>query len=222
MLYNNKIALIDCNSFYVSCERLFNPSINKKPVIVLSSNDGCVISRSTEAKTLGIKMGEPYFKVKKIVKENDVKIFSTNFALYGDISRRVMKTLRQFSPEIEIYSIDEAFLNLSSIKNENLLEYGNKIRKIILKWTGIPVSIGIASTKTLSKAANHIAKKEKSGVINFINSKQIDKFLAKIKINDVWGVGRQLTKFYIRNGINTALQLKNTSNSWIKKNTNVF
>ena len=222
MLYNNKIALIDCNSFYVSCERLFNPSINKKPVIVLSSNDGCVISRSTEAKKLGIKMGEPYFKVKKIVKENDVKIFSTNFALYGDISRRVMKTLRQFSPEIEIYSIDEAFLNLSSIKNENLLEYGNQIRKIILKWTGIPVSIGIASTKTLSKAANHIAKKEKSGVINFINLKQIDKFLAKIKINDVWGVGRQLTKFYIKNRINTALQLKNTSNSWIKKNTNVF
>ena len=222
MLCNNKIALIDCNSFYVSCERLFNPSINKKPVIVLSSNDGCVISRSTEAKILGIKMGEPYFKVKKIVKENDVKIFSTNFALYGDISRRVMKTLRQFSPEIEIYSIDEAFLNLSSIKNENLLEYGNKIRKIILKWTGIPVSIGIASTKTLSKAANHIAKKEKSGVINFINLKQIDKFLAKIKINDVWGVGRQLTKFYIKNRINTALQLKNTSNSWIKKNTNVF
>ena len=222
MHYNNKIALVDCNSFYVSCERLFNPSINKKPVIVLSSNDGCVISRSTEAKTLGIKMGEPYFKVKKIVKENDVKIFSTNFALYGDISRRVMKTLRQFSPEIEIYSIDEAFLNLSSIKNENLLEYGSKIRKIILKWTGIPASIGIASTKTLSKAANYIAKKEKSGVINFINLKQIDKFLAKIKINDVWGVGRQLTKFYIKNRINTALQLKNTSNSWIKKNTNVF
>ena len=216
MLYNTKIALIDCNSFYVSCERLFNPSITKKPAIVLSSNDGCVIPRSTEAKTLGIKMGEPYFKVKKIVKENDVKIFSTNFALYGDISRRVMKTLRQFSPEIEIYSIDEAFLNLSSIKNENLLEYGNKIRKIILKWTGIPVSVGIASTKTLSKAANHIAKKEKSGVINFINLKQIDKFLAKIKINDVWGVGRQLTKFYIRNGINTAYDVKKIHNGWIK------
>ena len=109
----NKIALVDCNSFYVSCERLFNPSINKKPVIVLSSNDGCVISRSTEAKILDIKMGEPYFKVKKIVKENDVKIFSTNFALYGDISRRVMKTLKQFSPQMEIYSIDEAFLDLS-------------------------------------------------------------------------------------------------------------
>ena len=191
----NKIALVDCNSFYVSCERLFNPSIIRKPVIVLSSNDGCVISRSTEAKALDIKMGEPYFKVEKIVKKNDVKVFSSNYSLYGDISRRIMKTLRQFSPEIEIYSIDEAFLNLSSIKNENLLEYGNKIRKIILKWTGIPVSIGIASTKTLSKAANHIAKKEKSGVINFINLKQIDKFLAKIKINDVWGVASFYTNF---------------------------
>ena len=116
MLYNNKIALVDCNSFYVSCERLFNPSINKKPVVVLSSNDGCVISRSTEAKSLGIKMGEPYFKVKKIVEENSVKIFSTNFALYGDISRRVMKTLRQFSPQIEIYSIDEAFFRSSFSK----------------------------------------------------------------------------------------------------------
>ena len=223
MLYSrNKIALVDCNSFYVSCERLFNPSIIKKPVIVLSSNDGCVISRSTEAKTLGIKMGEPYFKVEKIVKRNNVKVFSSNYSLYGDISRRVMKTLRQFSPQIEIYSIDEAFLNLSSIKDENLLEYGNKIRKTVLKWTGIPTSIGIATTKTLSKAANHIAKKEKTGVINFINSQQIDKFLAEIKINDVWGIGRQLTKVYIKNGIDTAYQLKNISNSWIKKNTNVF
>ena len=223
MLYNNnKIALVDCNSFYVSCERLFNPSINKKPVVVLSSNDGCIISRSTEAKVLGIKMGEPYFKVKKIVKENDVKTFSTNFSLYGDISRRVMKTLRQFSPQMEIYSIDEAFLDLSSVKNEDLLEHGYKIRKTILKWTGIPTSIGIAKTKTLSKAANYIAKKEKSGVIDLVNSKNIDEFLSKIKINDVWGVGRQLTKFYTKNGINTAYDLKKAHNGWIKKNTNVF
>jgi len=223
MLYKkNKIALVDCNSFYVSCERLFNPSINKKPVVVLSSNDGCVISRSVEAKALGIKMGEPYFKVKKIVKENDVKTFSTNFALYGDMSRRVMKTLKQFSPQMEIYSIDEAFLDLSSIKNENLLKHSYKIRKTILKWTGIPTSIGIATTKTLSKAANYIAKKEKSGVIDLVNSKQTDALLSEIKINDVWGVGRQLTKFYIKNGINTAYDLKNTHNGWIKKNTNVF
>ena len=167
-------------------------------------------------------MGEPYFKVEKIVKKNNIKIFSSNYSLYGDISRRVMKTLKQFSPQIEIYSIDEAFLNLTSIEDENLLEYGNKIRKTILKWTGIPTSIGIATTKTLSKVANHIAKKEKSGVINLINSKQIDKILTEIKINDVWGVGRQLTNFYIKNGINTAYQLKNMSNGWIKKNTNVF
>ena len=223
MLYSkNKIALVDCNSFYVSCERLFNPSLIKKPIVVLSSNDGCIISRSTEAKALGIKMGEPYFKVERIVKKNNVKIFSSNYSLYGDISRRVMKTLKQFSPQIEIYSIDEAFLNLSSIKDENLLEYGNKIRSTILKWTGIPTSIGIATTKTLSKVANHLAKKEQSGVINLINSKQTDKLLTEIKINDVWGVGRQLTKFYIKNGINTAYQLKNISNSWVKKNTNVF
>jgi len=223
MHYNkNKIALVDCNSFYVSCERLFNPKINKKPVVVLSNNDGCVISRSTEAKALGIKMGEPYFKVEKIVKKNDVKIFSSNYALYGDISRRVMKTLKQFSPQTEIYSIDEAFLNLSSIKDEDLIEFGNKIRKTILKWTGIPTSIGIASTKTLSKAANYIAKKQKSGVVSLINSEKINKILAQIEINDVWGVGRQLTKFYIKNGIRTAYDLKNISNSWIKKNTNVF
>jgi DNA polymerase V len=218
----NKIALVDCNSFYVSCERLFNTSIIKKPVIVLSSNDGCVISRSTEAKTLGIKMGEPYFKVKKIVKKNNVKIFSSNYSLYGDISRRIMKTLKQFSPKIEIYSIDEAFLDLSSIKDKDLLEYGSRIRKTILKWTGIPTSIGIATTKTLSKIANHIAKKDNLGVINLINTQQIDKILKKIKINDVWGVGRQLTQFYIKNGINTAYQLKKMPDDWIKKNTNVF
>ncbi len=223
MLCNkNKIALVDCNSFYVSCERLFNTSIIKKPVIVLSSNDGCVISRSTEAKILGIKMGEPYFKVKKIVKKNNVKIFSSNYSLYGDISRRIMKTLKQFSPKIEIYSIDEAFLDLSSIKDKDLLEYGSRIRKTILKWTGIPTSIGIATTKTLSKIANHIAKKDNLGVINLINTQQIDKILKKIKINDVWGVGRQLTQFYIKNGINTAYQLKKMPDYWIKKNTNVF
>ena len=223
MLYNkNKIALVDCNSFYVSCERLFNPSIIKKAVVVLSNNDGCVISRSTEAKALGIKMGEPYFKVKQIIKKNDVRVFSSNYSLYSDISRRVMKTLKQFSPKEEIYSIDEAFLDLSSIKDADLVDHGNKIRKTVLKWTGIPTSIGIASTKTLSKVANHIAKKEKSGVISLINSELIDKILMEIKINDIWGVGKQLTKFYIKNGINTAYQLKNTSNGWIKKSTNVF
>ena len=171
----NKIALIDCNSFYVSCERLFNPKINNKPVVVLSNNDGCVISRSTEAKRLGIKMGEPYFKVKELVKKNKVHIFSSNYALYGDLSRRVMKTLKSFSDKIEIYSIDEAFVDLSHIKEEEVESYGKKIRERILKWTGIPTSVGIASTKTLSKVANHIAKKNKTGVI-YLN-KDIDTHL---------------------------------------------
>ena len=137
MSYTNiskkKVALIDCNSFYVSCERLFNPKINNKPVVVLSNNDGCVISRSTEAKKIGIKMGEPYFKVKELVKKNNVYIFSSNYGLYGDISRRVMKTLRSFSDKIEIYSIDEAFIDLSHIAEKEVENYGKEIRKRILK-----------------------------------------------------------------------------------------
>jgi len=217
-----KIALVDCNSFYVSCERLFKPSLIKKPVVVLSSNDGCIISRSNEAKTLGIKMGDPYFKAKKIIIKNNVNVFSSNYSLYGDISRRVMRTLKYFVPEIEIYSIDEAFLDLTNFPDHLVELFGKKIRNTIMEWTGIPTSIGIASTKTLSKVANHIAKKEESGVINLINIKNIDPILEKININEVWGVGRQLTKFYNKNNINNAKQLKNISNTWIKKSSNVL
>ena len=216
----NKIALIDCNSFYVSCERLFNPKIEKKPVVVLSNNDGCVISRSTEAKQIGIKMGEPYFKVKELVKKNGVYIFSSNYALYGDISRRVMKTLKSFSDKIEIYSIDEAFIDLSHIDEKDVENYAKKIRKRILRWTGIPTSIGISNTKTLSKVANHIAKKKKTGVIYL--KENIDQKLKDFNISDIWGVGKQLSKLYIKNGIDTAYKLKNISNSWVKKSTNVL
>ena len=222
MHYTKKIALIDCNSFYVSCERLFKPSLIKKPVIVLSNNDGCIISRSSEAKDLGIKMGEPYFKAKKIITKSNVHVFSSNYSLYGDISRRVMKTLKHFAPEMEIYSIDEAFLNLSIVPDNEILQFGKKIRDTVLRWVGIPTSIGIATTKTLSKIANHIAKKEKSGVVSLVNKKNIDCILEKIEIRDVWGVGRQLSKFYINNGIFNANQLKNISNNWIKKNSNVL
>ena len=217
-----KIALVDCNSFYVSCERLFKPSIMKKPVVVLSSNDGCIISRSTEAKALGVKMGDPYFKAKEIITENDVHVFSSNYSLYGDISRRVMRTLRYFTPEIEIYSIDEAFLDLTNFPNDLVELFGKKIRNTILEWTGIPTSIGIATTKTLSKVANHIAKTNKSGVVSLVNAKDLDPILEKIKINDIWGVGRQLSKFYIKNGIENAKQLKNVSNAWIRKSSNVL
>jgi DNA polymerase V len=216
----NKVALIDCNSFYVSCERLFNPKINNKPVVVLSNNDGCVISRSTEAKRIGIKMGEPYFKVKELVKKNNVSIFSSNYALYGDISRRVMKTLKSFSNKIEIYSIDEAFVDLTHIQEKEVENYGKEIRERILKWTGIPTSVGIANTKTLSKVANHIAKKNKTGVI-YLN-KNIDSHLKKFHISDIWGVGKQLSKLYIKNGVDNAYKLKNISNTWVKKSTNVL
>ena len=220
--YTKKIALIDCNSFYVSCERLFNPKIRKKPVVVLSNNDGCIISRSTEAKALGIKMGEPYFKAKDIILKNKVEVFSSNYSLYGDLSRRVMRTLKRFNSAIEVYSIDEAFLDLSNFSDDEVEKVGREIRETVLKWTGIPTSIGIAKTKTLSKVANHIAKKKKSGVTSLIGIENIDPILEKVEINDVWGVGRQLTKFYHKNGIYNAKQLKNKSNTWIKKNSNVL
>ena len=222
ILRTKKIALIDCNSFYVSCERLFNPKIRKKPVVVLSNNDGCIISRSTEAKALGIKMGEPYFKAKDIIIKNKVEVFSSNYSLYGDLSRRVMRTLKRFNSAIEVYSIDEAFLDLSNFSDDEVEKVGREIRETVLKWTGIPTSIGIAKTKTLSKVANHIAKKKKSGVTSLIGIENIDPILEKVEINDVWGVGRQLTKFYHKNGIYNAKQLKNKSNTWIKKNSNVL
>ena len=220
--HTKKIALIDCNSFYVSCERLFNPKIRRKPVVVLSNNDGCIISRSNEAKALGIKMGEPYFKEKEIIVKNNVQVFSSNYSLYGDISRRVMRTLKRFNSDIEVYSIDEAFLDLSNFSDYEIENVGREIRDIVLKWTGIPTSIGIAKTKTLSKVANHIAKKKKSGVVSLIGIENIDPILEKVEINDVWGVGKQLTKFYHQNAIYNAKQLKNKSNTWIKKSSNVL
>ena len=220
--YTKKIGLVDCNSFYVSCERLFNPKIRRKPVVVLSNNDGCIISRSDEAKALGIKMGEPYFKAKDIIIKNNVNVFSSNYSLYGDLSRRVMRTLKRFNSDIEVYSIDEAFMDLSNFSDKEIEEVGKEIRSTVLKWTGIPTSIGIAKTKTLSKVANHIAKKTKAGVTSLIGIENLDPILEKVEINDVWGVGRQLTKFYQKNGIYNAKQLKNKSNTWIKKCSNVL
>ena len=220
--HTKKIALVDCNSFYVSCERLFNPKIRKKPVVVLSNNDGCIVSRSNEAKALGIKMGEPYFKAKDIIIKNNVQVFSSGYSLYGDISRRVMRTLKRFNSDIEVYSIDEAFIDLSNFPDNEVENVAQEIRATVLQWTGIPTSIGIAKTKTLSKVANHIAKKKQSGITNFIGVENIDPLLEKVNINDVWGVGKQLTKFYHKNGIYNAKQLKNKSNTWIKKSSNVL
>ena len=211
-------ALIDCNAFYVSCERVFNPKLNNRPVVALSNNDGCIISRSKEAKALGIKMGVPLFKVKDIVEKEKVVVFSSNYTLYADLSRRVMNIISSSSPYTEIYSIDEAFVELSSLPID-YESYAHQLRQTILQHTGIPVSIGIASTKTLAKVANHKAKKDDSlnGVCSLVNYNNIDQILELTEVGDVWGVGRRLSKKLINHGIHNAKLLKNCSDSWIRK-----
>jgi len=215
-------GLVDCNNFYASCERVFNPKLNKKPIVVLSNNDGCVIARSNEAKKLGIKMGEPAFKITSLIKKYNIEIFSTNFALYGDMSQRVMNIIADTIPQIEIYSIDEAFLDLHQFKNEELLKVGRYIREKILKYTGLPVSIGIGKTKTLSKVANHVSKKEPSykGVFMVEDSNQ-DNILEKIPIEKIWGVGSKSKKFLYYHGIKTAKQLKESKLKWIRTHLSI-
>ena len=217
------IALIDCNSFYASCERVFNPKLLGKPIVVLSNNDGCIITRSTEAKALGIKMGEPYFKVKNVIKKNNVKVFSSNYALYGDMSQRVMEILLGFSPDVEIYSIDEAFLSLKGFKNYELLTYCKHIRKTIKQWAGIPVSIGVGSTKTLSKIANHLAKKNNAyeGVCILKKKEKINEALQETEIEDVWGIGRSLSKFLKKYNVCNAKQFALLDRGWVRKNMGV-
>lgn len=206
------IALIDVNNFYVSCERVFNPKLENKPVIVLSNNDGCAISRSNEAKDLGIKMGSPWFQLKDIAKENNVIAQSSNYTLYADMSNRVMTILGGFSPDQEIYSIDECFLDLTSFKSTDLIQYGQTMRQRIKQWTGLPVCVGIGSTKTLSKLANHIAKKNPAfkGVCNFNNMDEdtLTTWLSHIKVGEVWGVGRKLAPKLNKLNIHSVLDLK--------------
>ena len=212
-------ALIDCNNFYVSCERVFNPRLNKVPVVVLSNNDGCVISRSNEAKKIGIKMGEPIFKIPHIVKKYNIQVLSSNYTLYGDMSQRVMDTLKNFSDEIEVYSIDEAFIKISNYTFDQLTDYGRKMRKTVRQWTGIPVSVGIAPAKTLCKAANHLAKRIKkfNGVLDLTDREDTDKLLDRIDVRDIWGVGKQYTKFLKSYNINTAKELKYADEKFIQK-----
>lgn len=212
-------ALVDCNNFYVSCERLFNPGLIGKPVIVLSNNDGCAVARSNEAKALGIRMGQPFFEIQDLVRRHQVQVYSSNYALYGDLSRRVMRTLAQFSPEIEIYSIDEAFLGLALNRRVDLTEYGRQIKQTVEKWTGIPVSVGIAATKTLAKAANHLAKKsaKAQGVLDLSGSRYLELALASVAVGEVWGIGRRYEKFLLGQGIVNALQLRDADRELIKK-----
>ena len=218
-------ALVDCNNFYASCERVFQPKLNGKPVVILSNNDGCVISRSNEAKAVGVPMGAPLFKIKELVKEKNIAVFSSNYALYGDLSNRVMAILGQFSPNLEIYSIDEAFLNFDGMSVLDYDSYGIQMKTRIQKWVGIPVCVGFAPTKVLAKVANKIAKKfqdRTSGVYTIDTDEKRIKALKWTKIEDVWGIGNRTTKKAKLRNINTALDfIQPQHESWIRKELGV-
>ncbi|RNI30851.1 Y-family DNA polymerase [Rufibacter immobilis] len=213
-------ALVDCNNFYVSCERAFDASIKRKPVVVLSNNDGCIISRSQEAKDMGIKMGEPYFKRKQWLEEKGVRVFSSNYTLYGDMSSRVMELLNDFTPELEVYSIDEAFLRLDGLVHLNLKEYAQKIRGTIGRGLGIPVCVGIGPTKTLAKLANHLAKekRQQSGGVWIIRTeREWEEALRAVWVKDVWGVGRQYAARLQAAGVERAFDLTQCSVDWVRR-----
>ena len=221
------IALIDGNNFYVSCERVFQPELEDKPVVVLSNNDGCVVARSAEVKALGVPMGIPWFKLKDLAKQHGIIAKSSNYTLYGDMSQRMHSVIAQFSPEQEIYSIDETFLDLTGF-NRDLVAYGQEIRQRVRQWTGIPVCVGIGSSKTLAKLANHCAKKAHvssmaDGVtdLNQLSASGLRELFSRIEVGEVWGVGRKIQERLGGMGIETVQQLKDSSLSRIKKEFNV-
>jgi DNA polymerase V len=215
-------ALVDCNNFYVSCERVFNPSLDGKPMVVLSNNDGCIISRSEEAKKLGIKMGAPAFRMVALLQKNHVKVFSSNYSLYGDLSQRVMSTLGQFTPGLEIYSIDEAFLNLTGLPVD-FSEYARRIRNTVLKNIGIPVSVGIGPTKVLAKTANHYAKKvpESQGLFVLDSPEKVQEALKRFEIDEVWGIGRQYAGLLKSVNVKTAWEFTQLHDDWVRKKMTV-
>jgi DNA polymerase V len=217
-------ALVDCNNFYASCERAFNPSLEKKPIVVLSNNDGCVVARSNEAKALGIPMGAAAFEYQNLFNKHQVKVFSSNYALYGDMSSRVMEILSTYTPNIEVYSIDEAFLKLEGFEKFDLSQYTKEIHIKVKQWTGIPICIGVAPTKSLAKVANRIAKKypnETGGVYIIDTEEKRIKALNWLKIEDVWGIGRQLSKKLNHIKITTAYQFTQLEDDWVRKNLSV-
>jgi DNA polymerase V len=217
-------ALVDCNNFYASCERVFQPQLNNKPVAILSNNDGCVISRSDEAKALGLPMGAPAFKYEAFFKANNISVFSSNYPLYGDMSARVMNILEQFTPDVEVYSIDEAFLEFKGFERYDFNHYGLQIRQRILKWTGIPTCIGIAPTKALSKVANKVARKfpkQTHGVYVIDSEEKRLKALKWLKIEDVWGIGYALQKRLKAKHCKTAFDFVQLSDDWIKKHFSI-
>lgn len=216
-------ALLDCNNFYVSCERVFNPGLEGQPVVVLSNNDGCIIARSNEAKALGIRMGEPYFRARLLLKQHRVRVFSSNYALYGDMSQRVMEVLGRLEPEVEVYSIDEAFVRLPQGSVEGLLANGRHIRTTVKKQTGIPVSIGFGPSKTLAKLANRMAKQhpEHGGVFAIMPDSDMAGSLSKIAAGDVWGIGSRSARKLAGNGIRTAWDLSRADERWLKKHLSI-
>ncbi|MCA9386956.1 Y-family DNA polymerase [Candidatus Dojkabacteria bacterium] len=216
-------ALIDCNNFFASCERVFNPALVGKPIAILSNNDGCIIARSAETKKLGIPMGAPFHKWKDLIEQHNVKVFSANFHLYGDLSNRVMNILGDFAPDVQVYSIDEAFLDITNLKIDDYKEFASKIKKTIMKWTGVPVSVGIAPTKTLAKIATEEAKQfeENKGTYVFNNETEIDNVLKQLLVYEIWGIGYNLTKFMNSNGIYTAYDLKQADETWLRAKTSV-
>lgn len=216
-------ALIDCNHFYVSCERAFRPDLEKMPVGVLSNNDGCIVALSPELKALGVERGVPYFKIKHLINKHKITLFSSNYALYGDMSFRVMSLLSRFSPEVDVYSIDEAFLSLNDLPISDANSYGQTIRTTIRQCTGIPVSVGIAPTKTLTKIANRVAKKSKNGtgVYTITEPAQRDELLKKTPVEDVWGIGYRYTKMLKKHGIKTAWDLTTMPDDWIRSKMTV-
>jgi DNA polymerase V len=216
-------ALVDCNNFYASCERVFNPMLEGKPLVVLSNNDGCVVARSNEAKALGIGMGVPEFQIRPLLRAHRVQVFSSNYTLYGDMSQRVMETLEQFCPDSEIYSIDEAFLSLSGFTSRNFTEYGHTIRATVKRWTGIPVSVGIAETKTLAKIANRVAKRtpDMGGVFDLLACPDREVLLGRIGVEDVGGIGPSYAHLLKQHGIATTLQLRQADDQWIRKHLGI-
>jgi len=223
---NRSIALIDCNNFYVSCERVFNPALKRKPIIVLSNNDGCVIARSQEVKDLGIKMGVPWFKVQNLARHHKIIVFSSNYTLYADMSNRVMKIISEFAPNQEVYSVDECFLDLTGFKHLGLTDYGQRIRSTINRLVGLPVCVGVGASKTLAKLANHIAKKcsifDSVCNLNEITQDTLDLLFSKIKVGEVWGVGRCIEKKLAKLGVNTVFDLKQSSPQALRKQFSVL
>jgi DNA polymerase V len=214
-------ALVDCNNFYASCERVFAPNLKERAIVILSNNDGCIVARSNEAKSLGIPMGAPIFKQKAIIKKHNVAVFSSNYELYGDMSKRVMDSLSLFTPDMEVYSIDEAFLRLDYLQPRNLYEYCKTIREKILQWTGIPVSIGIAPTKVLAKVANHVAKKKTDGVFDIRCQQKQDDILKSLDADKIWGIARSWSKRLNSMGIYKASELRDASPTIIRKHLSV-